>query len=110
MKNVIKLNGLLAFCLAILFFFASCNASKTTKGGAIGAGSGAVLGGIIGNRTGNTAGGAIIGAAVGGAGSPVGCLRHDCPIILSVIPNYQSRVGRRRQSIVVIRIADEDGS
>jgi outer membrane protein OmpA-like peptidoglycan-associated protein len=67
MKNVIKLNSLVAFSLAILFFFASCNASKTTKGGAIGAGSGAVLGGIIGNRTGNTAGGAIIGAAVGGA-------------------------------------------
>ncbi|NJN25773.1 MAG: OmpA family protein [Cyclobacteriaceae bacterium] len=50
---------------AIMLF--GCNATKTTKGGAIGAGSGAVIGGIIGNQSDNTAIGAIIGATVGGA-------------------------------------------
>jgi outer membrane protein OmpA-like peptidoglycan-associated protein len=52
-----------------------CNATNTTKGGAIGAGAGGAIGGVIGNRTGNTAVGAIIGAAVGGtAGALIG--RH----------------------------------
>ncbi|MFT2010273.1 OmpA family protein [Pontibacter sp. 13R65] len=55
--------------------FSSCNTSRTTRGGAIGAGAGGVLGGVIGNRAGNTAAGAIIGAAVGGAtGAVIG--RH----------------------------------
>lgn len=44
-----------------------CNATRTTKGVAIGSGSGAAIGGIIGSRSNNTAVGAIIGAAVGGA-------------------------------------------
>ncbi len=44
-----------------------CNASRTTKGGAIGAGAGAAVGGVIGSRSDNTAVGAIIGATVGGA-------------------------------------------
>jgi outer membrane protein OmpA-like peptidoglycan-associated protein len=70
MKNVIKMKGVLAVFLAVIFLF-SCNATKTTKGGAIGAGTGAVIGGIIGNKTGSTAGGAIIGAAVGGAAGAV---------------------------------------
>jgi outer membrane protein OmpA-like peptidoglycan-associated protein len=70
MKNVINLKGILAILLAAVFLL-SCNASKTTKGGAIGAGTGAVIGGIIGNKTGSTAGGAIIGAAVGGAAGAV---------------------------------------
>lgn len=70
MKNVINLKGVLAILLAAVFLL-SCNASKTTKGGAIGAGTGAVIGGIIGNKTGSTAGGAIIGAAVGGAAGAV---------------------------------------
>lgn len=57
---------------ALCFFVAGtllvgCNATRTQKGGAIGAGGGAVIGGVIGNRSGNTAVGAIIGAAVGGA-------------------------------------------
>lgn len=52
-----------------------CNATNTTKGGAIGAGSGAAIGGVIGHKSGNTAVGAIIGAAVGGtAGALIG--RH----------------------------------
>ncbi len=55
--------------------FSSCNTTRTTRGGAIGAGAGGVLGGVIGNRVGNTAAGAIIGAAVGGAtGAVIG--RH----------------------------------
>jgi outer membrane protein OmpA-like peptidoglycan-associated protein len=55
--------------------FTSCNASRTAKGGAIGAGGGAVVGGVIGKVAGNTAAGAIIGAAVGGtAGALIG--RH----------------------------------
>ena len=53
--------------------FSSCNASRTAKGGAIGAGGGAVVGGVIGRAAGNTAAGAIIGAAVGGtAGALIG--------------------------------------
>lgn len=52
-----------------------CNATNTTKGGAIGAGAGGVIGGAIGSRSKNTAVGAIIGAAVGGtAGALIG--RH----------------------------------
>jgi outer membrane protein OmpA-like peptidoglycan-associated protein len=50
-----------------------CNATKTQKGGAIGAGTGAAIGGVIGHQSGNTAIGAIIGAAVGGtAGALIG--------------------------------------
>lgn len=70
MKNIINLKGILAILLATVFLI-SCNATKTTKGGAIGAGTGAVIGGIIGKKTGSTAGGAIIGAAVGGAAGAV---------------------------------------
>lgn len=50
-----------------------CNATNTTKGGAIGAGTGAAIGGIIGHKSDNTVVGAIIGAAVGGsAGALIG--------------------------------------
>ncbi|QHT68496.1 OmpA family protein [Rhodocytophaga rosea] len=70
MKNVMNVKGILAFLLAAIFLW-NCNASRTTKGGAIGAGTGAVIGGIIGKKTGSTAGGAIIGAAVGGAAGAV---------------------------------------
>jgi outer membrane protein OmpA-like peptidoglycan-associated protein len=72
-----KLTGIkftaIALTAALLLF--NCNASRTVKGGAIGAGTGAVIGGIIGNQFDNTAVGAIIGAAVGGtAGALIG--RH----------------------------------
>lgn len=66
-----QVKNLLSVLLAAAILFSSCNASKTTKGGAIGAGAGAVLGGLIGSRTGSTAGGAIIGAAVGGVSGAV---------------------------------------
>ena len=50
-----------------------CQASNTTKGGAIGAGAGAAIGGVIGHQSDNTVVGAIIGAAVGGtAGALIG--------------------------------------
>lgn len=59
----------------IVQIMTGCNASNTTKGGAIGAGAGGAIGGIIGHRSDNTAVGAIIGAAVGGtAGALIG--RH----------------------------------
>jgi outer membrane protein OmpA-like peptidoglycan-associated protein len=56
----------------ILFFIIAqiltgCNATNTTKGGAIGAGVGGAIGGAIGHRSDNTVIGAIIGASVGGA-------------------------------------------
>lgn len=52
-----------------------CNATNTTKGGAIGAGVGGAVGGVIGHHSDNTVVGAIIGAAVGGtAGALIG--RH----------------------------------
>ncbi|MBL7870471.1 MAG: OmpA family protein [Cyclobacteriaceae bacterium] len=61
-----KLFTVICYFVAVSLLL-SCNATRTQKGGAIGAGSGAVIGGVIGNRSGNTAVGAIIGAAVGGA-------------------------------------------
>lgn len=72
MKSIrIYLSILVVFGL----LFTACNASRTAKGGAIGAGAGAVVGGVIGKAAGNTAAGAIIGAAVGGtAGALIG--RH----------------------------------
>lgn len=71
MKTTLTLATVLVVCGALLFM--GCGASKTVKGGAIGAGAGAVLGGLIGHAAGNTAVGAIIGAAVGGtAGALIG--------------------------------------
>ncbi|MGE5683366.1 MAG: OmpA family protein [Bacillota bacterium] len=59
--------------LSVSLVSTGCNASKTVKGGAIGAGVGGVIGGAIGKHYGNTAAGAIIGAAVGGtAGALIG--------------------------------------
>lgn len=59
--------------LSVSIALMGCGASKTVKGGAIGAGAGAIIGGIIGKQAGNTAVGAIIGAAVGGtAGALIG--------------------------------------
>lgn len=50
-----------------------CSASKTVKGGVIGAAAGGAVGAVIGKAAGNTALGAIIGAAVGGtAGALIG--------------------------------------
>ena len=61
--------------LLVAQLLVSCQASNTTKGGAIGAGVGGVIGGVIGHQSDNTAVGAIIGAAVGGtAGALIG--RH----------------------------------
>lgn len=58
----------LAIVIAIVSqIFLGCNATNTTKGGAIGAGVGGTIGGALGHRSDNTVVGAIIGAAVGGA-------------------------------------------
>lgn len=65
----------LALVIIISQVMMGCNATNTTKGGAIGAGAGGAIGGVIGHKSGNTAVGAIIGAAVGGtAGALIG--RH----------------------------------
>jgi len=65
----------LALVVILSQVLVGCNATNTTKGGAIGAGAGGALGGVIGHKSGNTAVGAIIGAAVGGtAGALIG--RH----------------------------------
>ena len=53
--------------MAFLVFIVGCSASRTQKGGAIGAAAGGVAGAVIGKQAGNTILGAIIGAAVGGA-------------------------------------------
>jgi outer membrane protein OmpA-like peptidoglycan-associated protein len=53
--------------VAFLVFVFGCSASRTQKGGAIGAAAGGVAGAVIGKQAGNTILGAIIGAAVGGA-------------------------------------------
>ncbi|MEI9917812.1 MAG: OmpA family protein [Bacteroidota bacterium] len=57
----------LALAIILSNLLMGCNATNTTKGGAIGAGAGGAIGGVIGHKSGNTAVGAIIGAAVGGA-------------------------------------------
>ncbi len=65
----------LALVIILSQVLTGCNATNTTKGGAIGAGAGGAIGGVIGHKSGNTAVGAIIGAAVGGtAGALIG--RH----------------------------------
>jgi outer membrane protein OmpA-like peptidoglycan-associated protein len=67
MKNNITLAGsMLVMTVVVGQILSGCNATNTTKGGAIGAGAGAAIGGVIGHQSGNTAAGAIIGAAVGG--------------------------------------------
>lgn len=68
MNSIIKPIGTWLVLLAISSYFLSgCNATNTTKGGAIGAGVGGAIGGAIGHRSDNTVVGAIIGATVGGA-------------------------------------------
>lgn len=59
--------GSTVILLVVAQMFSGCQASNTTKGGAIGAGVGGTVGGVIGHRSDNTVVGAIIGAAVGGA-------------------------------------------
>ncbi|HOX81934.1 MAG TPA: OmpA family protein [Chryseolinea sp.] len=73
MKKILN-SSTLCSCLVVFgLLLASCQATNTTKGGAIGAGTGAVIGGLIGHNSGNTAVGAIIGAAAGGtAGALIG--------------------------------------
>ncbi|MGH1435998.1 MAG: OmpA family protein [Lewinella sp.] len=58
---------LISLTFLVIFFGSACQASRTTKGGAIGAGAGGIIGGVIGERSGNTAAGILIGATVGGA-------------------------------------------
>ena len=69
MKNKIRKSIVASFMLLAIVFplLVGCNASNTTKGGAIGAGVGGAVGGAIGHRSDNTVIGAIIGATVGGA-------------------------------------------
>lgn len=69
MKNKIVYNTVAFFMMLALMFpvLIGCNSTKTTKGGAIGAGVGGAIGGAIGHRSDNTVVGAIIGATVGGA-------------------------------------------
>jgi outer membrane protein OmpA-like peptidoglycan-associated protein len=69
MKNkIITHSAMFAILLALgCQMFMGCNATNTTKGGAIGAGVGGAIGGAIGHRSDNTVIGAIIGATVGGA-------------------------------------------
>jgi outer membrane protein OmpA-like peptidoglycan-associated protein len=68
-NRAISFLAALGLALAIILsqVLMGCNATNTTKGGAIGAGAGGAIGGVIGHKSGNTAVGAIIGAAVGGA-------------------------------------------
>lgn len=69
MKNLVRVRAaVLLITVAMgVQILAGCNATNTTKGGAIGAGVGGTIGGAIGHRSDNTVVGAIIGAAVGGA-------------------------------------------
>lgn len=72
MKSILKTLLICALSLSMLAMN-GCGASRTVKGGAIGATAGGILGAIIGKQAGNTAAGAIIGAAIGGtAGALIG--------------------------------------
>ena len=73
MKTNFRNKGVLPVLMAIVMILASCNTSKTFKGGAIGAGTGGAIGGLIGSKSDNTAKGAILGAVIGGsAGALIG--------------------------------------
>lgn len=63
----IKILSFVLIVVATLSLLLGCQASNTTKGGAIGAAAGGAIGGIIGHQSDNTAVGAVIGATVGGA-------------------------------------------
>jgi len=65
--NSLKFKGAMPIILSAIILLSGCNASRTVKGGAIGAGAGGVIGGLIGSKSDNTAKGAILGAAIGGA-------------------------------------------
>jgi len=68
MKGKTKISTALAIATIVVGqILSGCNASNTTKGGAIGAGVGGAIGGAIGHKSDNTVVGAIIGATVGGA-------------------------------------------
>jgi outer membrane protein OmpA-like peptidoglycan-associated protein len=69
MKNLIKVRTATLLLMVAIGgqILIGCNATNTTKGGAIGAGVGGAIGGAIGHRSDNTVVGAIIGATVGGA-------------------------------------------
>lgn len=69
----IKSKGIIPVLMVLVMVLASCNTSKTFKGGAIGAGTGGAIGGLIGSKSDNTAKGAILGAVIGGsAGALIG--------------------------------------
>ncbi|MBN1985997.1 MAG: OmpA family protein [Prolixibacteraceae bacterium] len=74
MKNWKRIrNVLVPVFVSAMLLMASCNTTKTLKGGAIGAGAGGAIGGIIGSKSDNTAKGAILGAVIGGtAGALIG--------------------------------------
>ncbi len=74
MKTTRLISGLMAISfLAMIIALSGCKASKTAKGGAIGAGAGGAIGAVIGSQSDNTAEGAIIGAMIGGtAGALIG--------------------------------------
>lgn len=71
-----KTNLLATLLLCMAIVFSGCNASKTVKGGAIGAGAGAAIGAGIGALLGNGKGAAIgagVGTVLGGtAGALIG--------------------------------------
>jgi len=71
-----KFNRLLVKTVVIILsisLLCGCKASRTVKGGAIGAAAGGLVGGLIGSGSHHTAEGAIIGAVIGGtAGALIG--------------------------------------
>lgn len=72
MKNIKKIILIASLAFSVLIY-TGCGASKTVKGGAIGAVAGGAIGALIGNAEGNTTAGVIIGSAVGGtAGALIG--------------------------------------
>ncbi len=103
MKNTkIKIATLgLAFATSAMLFQSCATATKSQKGGVIGAAAGGAIGAIIGKKAGNTAVGAIIGGAVGGtAGAVIGRrMDRQAEEIKQTVPNAE--VIREGEGIIV---------
>lgn len=71
--QLLKSALVLALCVILTISGIGCGASKTVKGGAIGAAVGGAVGAVVGSRSDKTILGAIVGAAIGGtAGALIG--------------------------------------
>lgn len=91
----------LAIATSAMLFQGCATATKSQKGGVIGAAAGGVIGAIIGKKAGNTAVGAVLGGAIGGtAGAVIGRkMDKQAEEIKQTVPNAE--VIREGEGIIV---------